>query len=115
MGSCNAESLAEAAGATAQQRQCSRPLNWQSAIPRHGLNAGHRLERADQNRFSPAYRVRDRVETPMDSVAAVTVRMTGPIEHNRISRGATAVRMIRFVSRAVRFGLHDDSGEGLTV
>jgi hypothetical protein len=98
----NGESLAEPAGARAEQVELV-----EAAPSPHLGDAVTRLEGADQNRFGKALGTAHEVETPVDPVRPVDVGAPGRAEHRCVPLGAPAKAMRRRVLVVVRLDLDD--------
>src|SRR5204863_4890766 len=83
---CDRERLAELPRAGAQGAHLL-----DAAAAALGLDPLGRLERADQRRLGHALRSADQIQTPVDSVGAVHVRMPGRTEHRLVPLRAAAV------------------------
>jgi hypothetical protein len=94
--------LAEPARPARQQAQVFEP-----SARLHLLDAVGRLERAHQHGARDAFTVADEVQTPVDPVRPVDVRVPGRTEHRGIAPGEAAVGVARRVLAVVGLDLDD--------
>src|SRR5204862_1700132 len=104
------ERLAEPARPGAEE-----PARLEAAALLHRLDAGERLERPDQNRVRDALRLADEVETPVDAVGAVDVRVAGRAEHRRVALRPAAVAVSRRILVVVGLDLDDHAADPVDV
>jgi hypothetical protein len=104
----NGESLAEPAGARAEQLELV-----EAAPSPHLVDAVTRLEGADQNRLGNALRGAHEVEAPVDPVRPVDVGVSRRAEHRCVPLGAPAKAMCRRVLVVVRLDLDDGTADAV--
>src|SRR5205085_12359708 len=104
----DSERLCQSPGAAAKQ------LNRADASAgTHQVDAGCRLECADEHSGATAFRGTDEIEAPMHTVAAIDIRDARRAEHGPIARGLPPLKAVRSrVLFAVRFRL-DNRAAGL--
>ena len=104
------ERLAEAARTCAEQ---ARVVD--AATCPHQIEAGERLERADEHRVRDSLRLADEVEAPVHAVGAVDVRATRRAEHRRVAIGAAAVAVRGRIFVVIRLDLDDPPADAVDV
>src|SRR5712691_678011 len=108
LGASDAERLAQAARAGAQQ-----PLILDVTPALHGSDAGRGLQRPDQHRARAAFALADEVEAPMDAVGAVDIGATGRAEHDGVALGLPAKTVCRGIGLMIGLDLDDDAARAL--
>ena len=98
------EGLTELARPRAQLSQVLHP----ATLPLQ-LDAGGRLERANEDRLGIVPAAADEVQAPVDPVRAIDVRVARGTEHRRVAGGAPTVGVTRGVFLVVGLDLHDRS------
>src|ERR1700722_10978965 len=104
----DAERLAQAAGARAQQAHVAH------ATPAaHCRDALERLDRADQHRTGAAFRLAHEVHAPVDAVGAIDVDVAGRAEHHGVALGATAITVPCGIGVVIGLDLDDAAADAM--